>query len=74
MDALNAEGITGLYRIGDCDAPRTIADCVFDGHRLAREIDSDDPSSPLPFVRERSWTTEFPGGNVAELAPSGGIT
>jgi dimethylamine/trimethylamine dehydrogenase len=53
MDALRAEGVTGLYRIGDCEAPRLIADCVFSGHRLAREIDSPDPSVPLPFKRER---------------------
>ena len=24
-----------------------------DGHRLAREIDSPDPSRPLPYLRER---------------------
>ena len=35
-----SEGIEAVYRIGDCVAPRLIADCVFDGHRLAREIDS----------------------------------
>jgi dimethylamine/trimethylamine dehydrogenase len=52
-EALRAEGITGLYRIGDCEAPRLIADCVFSGHRLAREIDSDNPEVPLPFKRER---------------------
>jgi dimethylamine/trimethylamine dehydrogenase len=34
-------------------APRLVADCVFDGHRLAREIDSDNPEVPLPFKRER---------------------
>jgi dimethylamine/trimethylamine dehydrogenase len=51
-DALEREGVTGLYRIGDCVVPRLIADAVFDGHRLAREIDSDDPSTPLPFIRE----------------------
>jgi dimethylamine/trimethylamine dehydrogenase len=33
-------------------APRLIAECVFDGHRLAREIDSPDPAMPLPFLRE----------------------
>jgi dimethylamine/trimethylamine dehydrogenase len=49
---LEAEDIEAVYRIGDCVAPRLIADCVFDGHRLAREIDSDDPSVPLPYVRE----------------------
>ncbi len=30
-----------------------IAQSVFSGHRLAREIDSDDPATPLPFIRER---------------------
>jgi dimethylamine/trimethylamine dehydrogenase len=53
IDALQGEGITGFYRIGDCVAPRLVADCVFDGHRLAREIDSDNPEVPLPFKRER---------------------
>src|SRR5919106_847927 len=53
IDALQEEGITGFYRIGDCVAPRLTADCVFDGHRLAREIDSENPDVPLPFIRER---------------------
>ena len=52
--ALQSEGITGFYRIGDCEAPRLTADCVFSGHRLAREIDSDNPDVPLPFKRERA--------------------
>ena len=30
-----------------------IAQSIFDAHRLAREIDSDDPSIPLPYIRER---------------------
>ncbi len=42
-----------MYRIGDCVAPRPLADCIFDGHLvLAREIDTDDPSTPLPYIRE----------------------
>jgi dimethylamine/trimethylamine dehydrogenase len=53
LDALQGEGVTGLYRIGDCEAPRLIADAVFSGHRLAREIDSENPEIPLPFKRER---------------------
>ncbi|MDH4177560.1 MAG: FAD-dependent oxidoreductase, partial [Thermoleophilia bacterium] len=53
LEALKAEGVDALYRIGDCEAPRLIADAVFSGHRLAREIDSPDPSVPLPFRRER---------------------
>jgi dimethylamine/trimethylamine dehydrogenase len=52
-DALAAEGIEGVYRIGDCVAPRIIAEAIFDGHRLAREIDSPNPALPLPYLRER---------------------
>ena len=53
LEALGAEGISALYRIGDCVAPRIIAEASFDGHRLAREIDADDPATPLPYKRER---------------------
>ena len=52
-DALRREGIEAVYRIGDCVAPRLIAEAIFDGHRLAREIDSEDPAVPLPYKRER---------------------
>ena len=53
-DALAAAGDrAACYAIGDCVAPRLIADAIFDGHRLAREIDSPDPSRPLPYLRER---------------------
>jgi dimethylamine/trimethylamine dehydrogenase len=52
IDALRAEGITGLYRIGDCEAPRLVADSIFSGHRLGREIDSENPDLPRPFIRE----------------------
>jgi dimethylamine/trimethylamine dehydrogenase len=51
--ALAEAGVEALYRIGDCVAPRFIADAVFDGHRLGREIDADEPEVPLPFRRER---------------------
>ena len=30
-----------------------LADAIFSGHRLAREIDSENPAIPLPFKRER---------------------
>jgi dimethylamine/trimethylamine dehydrogenase len=49
---LQSEGIEDVHRIGDCLAPRTIAENIFDGHRLAREIDSPDPAKPLPYIRE----------------------
>jgi dimethylamine/trimethylamine dehydrogenase len=54
-EALEQRGITGLYRIGDCFAPRLyVADTLFDGHRLAREIDTANPAEPLPYLRERA--------------------
>jgi dimethylamine/trimethylamine dehydrogenase len=52
-EALCAEGVDAVYRIGDCAAPRIPAEAIFDGHRLAREIDSPDPAVPLPYKRER---------------------
>ena len=64
-DALAAEGIEAVHRIGDCVAPRLIADVIFDGHRLAREIDAAEPMIPLPYLRER-LTVE------PELLPSKG--
>ena len=51
---LAASGIEAVYRIGDCVAPRMISEAIFDGHRLAREIDGEDPSIALPFDRERN--------------------
>ena len=53
LEALAAEGVDALYRIGDCEAPRLTADAIFSGRRLAREIDTDNPAVPLPFKRER---------------------
>jgi dimethylamine/trimethylamine dehydrogenase len=51
-DALAREGVEAVYRVGDCVSPRHVADAIWDGHRLGREIDSDDPSVPLPHRRE----------------------
>ena len=47
-------GIKGVYRAGDCLAPRYIADAVFDGHRIGREICSEYPQEPLPALRAQS--------------------
>jgi dimethylamine/trimethylamine dehydrogenase len=56
--ALRDEGVEAVYRIGDCVAPRLIAEAIFDGHRLAREIDSENPAVPLPYKRERAVSEE----------------
>jgi dimethylamine/trimethylamine dehydrogenase len=45
--------LEAVYAIGDCVAPREIAECIFDGHRLAREFDALHPATPLPYQRER---------------------
>lgn len=50
---LEAEGVESVFLIGDASAPRLVVDAVFDGHRLAREIDSPNPAIPLPYIRER---------------------
>ena len=52
-----------VFRVGDCVAPRLLAEAIFDGHRLAREIDGDDPEVALPYLRERV-------GDSAELPPA----
>lgn len=52
-DRLAAAGISQLHLIGDAHTPGMIAQAVFSGHRLAREIDTDDPNVALPFIRER---------------------
>jgi dimethylamine/trimethylamine dehydrogenase len=51
--ALRRARIGAVYRTGDCAVPGQIADAVFEGHRLAREIDSPHPEHPLPYIRER---------------------
>lgn len=45
--------VHAVHQIGDCLRPNFIAEAIFSGHRLAREIDAPQPSQPLPFVRER---------------------
>ena len=56
-DALEREGIGGVYAIGDALAPRLLADAIFDGHRLGREIDGPHPQVALPYRRERPLVT-----------------
>jgi dimethylamine/trimethylamine dehydrogenase len=41
-----------------------MADATFDGQRLAREIECDDPQHPEPYIREVAvWGSPYlPGG------------
>ncbi len=54
--------LLGVYRCGDCHAPRQLHNAIFSAHRLAREFDSPHPQYPLPWIRERQiWGHEtFP--------------
>ena len=62
-------GIGAVLRTGDCLAPRYIADAVFDGHRIAREMESPNPERPLSIIRERRiWgQPAYPERGVAVL-------
>jgi dimethylamine/trimethylamine dehydrogenase len=66
--------IEAVYAVGDCVAPRQLADAIFDGHRLGREIDLPDPMRPLPYLRERAVAgalTAAPRGSYSSpIAPS----
>ena len=60
-EALTQNGVEAVYRIGDCLAPRLyVADAIFDGHRLGREIDTANPAVPLPYLRERPGLDTLP--------------
>ncbi|MBW2231598.1 MAG: FAD-dependent oxidoreductase [Deltaproteobacteria bacterium] len=47
------QGRIEITRIGDCDAPGTIAKSVYAGHRFAREMDAG-PIPDVPFRREHA--------------------
>jgi dimethylamine/trimethylamine dehydrogenase len=52
-ERLEEANISAVYRVGDCVAARPqVADAIFDGQRLAREIDSPNPMIPQPWIRE----------------------
>ncbi|PBC47831.1 NADH:flavin oxidoreductase [Rhodococcus sp. ACS1] len=71
-ELLEENGITRVLRIGDCLEPRVIAESVFDGHRLAREIDTSDPAVPLPFIREQrilGWDADAYDSELTHTLP-----
>lgn len=65
-------GLHGVYRSGDCLAPRMLADAVFDGHRIGREIDSPDPQTPLSILRERPIVGQETYSRRGEAVPPSG--
>jgi dimethylamine/trimethylamine dehydrogenase len=51
-DCFGEEPRPALFRIGDCVVPRMLSEAIFDGHRLAREIDTNNPAVAAPYARE----------------------
>jgi len=67
-DEWEKNGIEDVFVIGDAEAPRIIADATFDGHRLAREIEDEDPQHQKPFKREqRKWGVAYNPGENPDL-------
>jgi dimethylamine/trimethylamine dehydrogenase len=55
-DEWKPNGVRGIYRCGDCVSPRQqVADAIFDGHRIGRELDSENPAVALPWIREERF-------------------
>jgi dimethylamine/trimethylamine dehydrogenase len=50
--ALIARGVANVRRIGDCFGPSVIAAAVYEGHRYARELDTDVDPDRVPFRRD----------------------
>jgi len=50
---LAAAGIGAVHLIGDALAPRMPSEAVFDGHRLARSIEAEEPMAPRSFRLDR---------------------
>ncbi len=48
-DKLDSAGIKSVRRVGDCYGPATIAAAVYEGHRYARELDTDVDPDGVPF-------------------------
>ena len=48
-EKIEAAGIRSLRRIGDCYGPATIAAAVYEGHRYARELDTEIDRDGVPF-------------------------
>lgn len=68
-DELEAAGVQGTYRTGDCIAPRHLGFAVLDGHRLGREIDSGNPQVPLTPLPEHDTNGETMTFTFGEMPP-----
>jgi dimethylamine/trimethylamine dehydrogenase len=51
-DDWSVHGLRSVLRIGDCDAPATVAHAVHAGHLFARQVDEAVDYDALPFLVE----------------------
>ncbi|MEQ9488529.1 MAG: FAD-dependent oxidoreductase [Alphaproteobacteria bacterium] len=51
-DSVKGAGIKSIQRIGDCHVPSIIAAATYEGHRYAREMDTEVDRDAVPFKRE----------------------
>jgi len=58
---LTDSGIDSVTAIGDCLSPSTIASAVYEGHRVAREMDAPPENPDMPFRREEIMLEDFDG-------------
>ena len=58
-ERLADSGIASVTAIGDCLCPSTIASAVYEGHRVAREMDAPPHDPDMPFRREQISLEEF---------------
>ena len=54
--AFSDAGLQGVKRIGDCYGPSIIAAAVYEGHRFARELDTE--PADIPYRRELTEMTD----------------
>jgi len=52
-EKLTSAGIRSVSAIGDCSNPSTIATAIYEGHRVARELDAAPVDPDMPFRREQ---------------------
>ena len=52
-DKLASAGIRSVCAVGDCNNPSTIATAIYEGHRVARELDAAPVDPDMPFRREQ---------------------
>ena len=52
-EKLASAGIRSVSAVGDCNNPSTIATAIYEGHRVARELDAAPVDPDMPFRREQ---------------------